>query len=59
MVNNNQLLILRTLSFSVVDPDDFGPDLDPTYENKPDPDPTHEKMRIWIRRYVKLWKSFL
>jgi hypothetical protein len=42
-----------TVKISVADLDDFGtdPDQDPDFK-KPDPDPTSEKMRIWI--HVKL-----
>jgi hypothetical protein len=44
---------------SVTDPDNFGTDLDPTFEKNPDPDQTSEKMRIQILPYVKiLYKLF-
>jgi hypothetical protein len=34
---------LGTLQSSVADPDRFGPDPDPTSENRPDPDPDSSK----------------
>jgi hypothetical protein len=45
---------------SVANPDDFEPDSDQTFEKKPEPDTTPEKMRIRILLYVKfLYQLFL
>jgi hypothetical protein len=48
-------LLLR----SVAAPDDLGPDPDPTFEKKTDPDVTPKRKQIRILLYVKFGINFL